>query len=194
MNYERLDQLTEQRTNECFNKHVLEEVNTTRTFKLSVPGEGRMMSCYITFTDEGIVINGDITPTGNGVCSVTGGYGIEWFSSPKAAGYLAEKFLHKKWCPREVIEILEDEDDWVQETIRDLDPDRFYHLSEQVEYIIDGLNDNMSEYEFIASMQELGFDMDDPPGYTYDVNEVAWLHSIQKKFAMEWEKLNDCNE
>jgi len=59
------------------------------------PGD-RSMSTLILFTPEGIVLQGDLTPERNGVCSALG-YGLPWFAGRLDSSYLAEKFLSEKW-------------------------------------------------------------------------------------------------
>lgn len=81
--------------------------------RLAEPGT-RDMSVQLTFTPEGIVIQGDFTPgNSNGVCSKAG-YGARWFSDDLSVDYLAEKFLQKQWTK-------EAASDWLQWRIDDLE-------------------------------------------------------------------------
>jgi hypothetical protein len=92
----------EYRYDETFKKHFLEQVLDTPKFKafyLKAPGLGRMESCLIMFSPEGINILGDLCPgndsRNSGVHAY--GYGLEWFAGNLSWSYLCEKFLSKEW-------------------------------------------------------------------------------------------------
>jgi hypothetical protein len=63
------------------------------------PGMGRMQSCLIMFSPEGINILGDLCPgndaRNSGVHAY--GYGLDWFAGHLSWSYLCEKFLSKEW-------------------------------------------------------------------------------------------------
>ena len=61
------------------------------SFYMKKPGD-RFMSTLLTFTPEGIVIQGDHKPEAHGACSC-GGYGLLWFIEDLAPDDLCEKFL-----------------------------------------------------------------------------------------------------
>lgn len=95
--------------NAMFEKHFLEQVLDTEKFKafyLKEPGMGRMQSCLILFTPEGIIICGDLCPgndpRNSGVHAF--GYGLTWFAGHLSSGYLCEKFLSKEWHKELAIE------------------------------------------------------------------------------------------
>ena len=68
-------------------------------YRLQIPGYGRMQSCMILFTPEGIVLCGDWCPNDNqGLCS-NYGYGLPWFVKKLGEQYLCEKFLRKEYRP-----------------------------------------------------------------------------------------------
>jgi len=76
-------------------------------YRLQIPGYGRMQSCMILFTPEGIVICGDWCPNDNqGLCS-NYGYGLSWFVKKLGEQYLCEKFLHKEYLPEHAREYVE---------------------------------------------------------------------------------------
>ncbi len=92
----------EYRYDEMFSKHVLEQVLDTPKFKafyLKEPGMGRMQSCLVMFSPEGINILGDLCPgndaRNSGVHAY--GYGLDWFVGQLSWSYLCEKFLSKEW-------------------------------------------------------------------------------------------------
>lgn len=68
-------------------------------YRLQIPNMGRMQSCMILFTPEGIVLCGDWCPNDNqGLCS-NYGYGLPWFIKKLGEQYLCEKFLRKEYRP-----------------------------------------------------------------------------------------------
>ena len=78
--------------------HQLTSVCATlavKSYRMATPNE-RAFSVLVTFTPEGIVLQGDITPTRYGTCSCTG-YGLDWFAKPMEEDYLAEKFLQERY-------------------------------------------------------------------------------------------------
>lgn len=94
---------------EMFAQHHLEQVLDTETFKafyLKETGMGRMQSCLILFTPEGINICGDLCPgndpRNSGVHAF--GYGLNWFAGELSWSYLCEKFLSKEWHKELAIE------------------------------------------------------------------------------------------
>jgi len=70
---------------------VLEDGGPVSSYRLARPGT-RMMCVQLTFTAEGICIQGDLTPQQNGTVSCLG-YGLHWFTRALGPQYLAEKFL-----------------------------------------------------------------------------------------------------
>jgi hypothetical protein len=89
--------------------HILEQVLDTPKFKafyLKEPGMGRMQSCLILFSPEGINILGDLCPgndtRNSGVHAY--GYGLDWFAGRLSWSYLCEKFLSKDWHKEVAIE------------------------------------------------------------------------------------------
>src|ERR1700744_5534707 len=96
----------EEHMRESLAGHILEphaDHEKVKAFYLRRPGDGRMMSCLILFTVEGIVIMGDLTPCHNGVISCLG-YGLGWFADRKSEDYLCEKFLRKEFVPKLALE------------------------------------------------------------------------------------------
>lgn len=92
----------EYRYEEHLKDHILEQVLDAEKFKafyLKNPKYGRMDSCLIMFTPEGIGILGDLCPgndsRNSGVHAY--GYGLEWFVGRLSWSYLCEKFLCKEW-------------------------------------------------------------------------------------------------
>lgn len=56
----------------------------------------RVMSIQLTFTQEGIALQGDLRLGHRGLCSDRG-YGVGWFGTHKSESYLCEKFLPTRW-------------------------------------------------------------------------------------------------
>jgi len=90
------------RYDEHLKDHYLEKVLDEPKFKafyLKKQGYGRMESCLIMFSPEGISIHGDLCP-GNDVRNSgvhAYGYGLEWFAGRLSWSYLCEKFLSQDW-------------------------------------------------------------------------------------------------
>jgi hypothetical protein len=155
---------------------VLPHKGAWASFYLRKPGEGRMMSCLITFTPEGIVLQGDLTPGRTGNVSVPG-YGLDWFAGQLSEDYLCEKFLERKWSSsltrRAIREtILEKRR---QGDIGKLDArmlwSEVHHLEDE---------DQQAFYDFITN--ELDGDGEDMR-MDYDKGEAGWLCAIQKRFS-----------
>lgn len=90
------------RYDEHLKDHYLEQVLDTPKFKafyLKRQGYGRMESCLLFFSPEGISIHGDLChgndSRNSGVHAY--GYGLEWFAGRLSWSYLCEKFLTKEW-------------------------------------------------------------------------------------------------
>lgn len=90
------------RYDDHFKDHVLTQVLDADKFKafyLKNPKYGRMESCMILFSPEGINILGDLCPgndpRNSGVHA--SGYGLDWFAGGLSSSYLCEKFLGKEW-------------------------------------------------------------------------------------------------
>lgn len=88
-----LDQYKRLLENHCIKCELMKD--NYQSYLLYQPGRGRIMSCLITFTPEGISITGDIAPLKNGVNSRPG-YGKGWFSGNLSVDYLREKFSDVK--------------------------------------------------------------------------------------------------
>lgn len=172
-----------------FTEHSLSEVTPkTRTFRLS-EGNKRCMSCLITFTPEGITISGDITPIGRGVTSSLG-YGIDWFASELSPDYLAEKFLERKFVPEIAAEEMKDPENWVQESLLDMEDDREQKIAELNDLINDVECGEVGPERLGDRLLDIGISpYDGLPGYCYHPNELAILVSIQRRFAALYKEI-----
>lgn len=142
--------------------------------------ETGIMRCLITFTPEGIVIQGDITPERNGSVSCIG-YGLDWFAGPLGETYLCQKFLTKRFCPELAIEELRDpEGQWRHEDYG-VGPDQHADLDD----ICDLLSYGEMDFGRMAdAMESAGLELDaETPGWGYDPTESRWLRAIQQTFA-----------
>ena len=161
--------------------HVLEQVLDTeafKAFKLRKPGDGRMMSTLITFTPEGIVIQGDLTPETNGTVSCYG-YGLKWFSGRLSEDYLCGKFLQMKFVP-EFVEPGFKRDIISKRRDGELTKDGARELWDSIRWMGEITPENV--YRFWAD--ELGHeDGEGCPGYGYEPGEAGWLCAIQQRFA-----------
>lgn len=172
------------------------------SFYLKDPSKGRMCSCLITFSPEGITITGDLTPERNGTCSVYG-KGIGWFSGTLSPRYLAEKFLVEKFTTEEAIRQLKDKNHW----LRDADYHSFENEKkelpklieelDQLIYFLDGsLKPEYDIYEFFTDHDICT--ADGIPGWNYLPREICLLSAIQIKFASLigdfWKQYNEKEE
>jgi len=157
----------------------------TQSFYLKIPGEGRMESCLVTFTPEGIVIHGDLTPCRNGVISCYG-KGINWFRGELSPCYLAEKFLEKGFHAKEAAKEMRDHQHWIHGdpeddlstplTAEDWEKE-VIELCDDLEY---GDCTHQDLYEWLSDRD---IDTDDIPGWTYNPRDVKLLSAIQERFA-----------
>lgn len=146
-----------------------------------------------TFNEEGIVIQGDIGlgEAQNGICS-RGGYGIEWFGSPKSEDYLCSKFLSKRW---QLEAAKEDLDRWIRDATSELaqarlegDPD----FTEDARKTLDHwkkLRDDVGDETTAAELYDAGSDLftdfwDYGIGMDYPLADAGWLCAIQQRFAV----------
>lgn len=192
--------------------HVFSEITSpsskVRSFYMRKP-KGSDYRVMLTFSPEGITIQGDMTPEKNGATS-SRGYDIEWFARQSGeTDYLGQKFLQAKWVAEHAAEHL----DWELEGSRASfdkknDPDgvRKEHFDklldpETVDETVasDEKNDDlarlmwiviaardlrhhsMDEHEFYNFIQDHNIEYEGHQ--SYDPNELAILCAIQRKFA-----------
>jgi hypothetical protein len=141
-------------------------------FQMARP-DTRVMLVQVSFSPEGIAIQGDLTPERNGSVSVFG-YDLNWFTKETPEGNLCEKFLTTKWVPSIAIAGLLDRDGPFQKANYKGD--------------IDEITDSIAAGEFGADethdvLTELNADWhDELPGYGYDPEEAGWLCIIHQTF------------
>jgi len=164
--YEKERESTLSRFRKDFKNHqltILAETENVLCVRIGRPNT-RINSTQITFTPEGIVIQGDWCPCGNGVCS-TFGYGKEWFAKSLSWSYLAEKFLAREFVPEAAVDFLQG-----------------YAENMRVEHLQEGCDDyRQAYYEFCQDL-----DIDDPGGYDYNITDICQLQVIQETFARLW--------
>jgi len=154
---------------------VLVETDKVQVYRLAKPGT-RIDSVQITFSPEGIAIQGDQCVAGNGVCS-SYGYGRGWFAGQLAPSYLAEKFFPTEWVPAllegNLRDAVADRDAW------GLTPAQIDDVLELLESN-DGLHqaEVMNALDWWDDIWELGIGRD--PNY------VRRLSAIQRAFAAKY--------
>lgn len=168
-------------------EHELFEITapdaTVRAFYLKKPGT-RIEATLITFTPEGIAVQGDQTPSTNGNVSALG-YGLAWFAGRKDPDYLAEKFLSKRWVWESARDHMHSLAEQYETNAKDEDgtvDDDAAKQAKECRRIIVELDARTSQHEFVEMLQEAGFDYDGE-GWDYDPREVALLSAIQRRFA-----------
>ena len=158
-----------------FSKHILEEYLRCTgcvMFSLKRPGT-RCMSTLITFTPEGIVLQGDLTPSHFGNVSAIG-YGEAWLRGNCSGSYLCEKFLTKRFVPEVFIKGVRDSQ-W---------QDDMEITKEQAESLASMADDGRQPCCIMDEARDIGIDeMECLPGYTYDPTEAEILIAIQKRFS-----------
>lgn len=148
-----------------------------QSYYLKKPG-GRCMSTLLTFTPEGIVLQGDLTPERNGSVSALG-YGLKWFLGELSEGYLCEKFLEKQWVPDLAAEELLDPDSgWLE----DLTEPQQAALCTTASWIREGDLDQRAAHDEIC--KAVGRYVDEMPGYGYVPHQATWLCAIQQRFRV----------
>lgn len=165
---------------ESLREHVLEQILDTEKFKafyIKQPGQGRMMSTLILFTPEGIVLQGDLTPSRNGNVSCLG-YGLSWFSSKLGEDYLCSKFLDRVFVAEHAVSNIRY---FILQERREgsLSKDRARELWDSCPRADEV--DARAASEFWTD--EMHMDGADCPFYTYEPGAAGWLCAIQQTFA-----------
>ena len=172
---------------ESLKNHVLvpllhSNVGEVRGFYLKPPGRTRMMSTLILFSPEGIVLQGDLTPSHHGDVS-SYGYGAQWFGGRLSEDYLCEKFLQKEFVPEKAYATFKER---ILSRRREGDQ---YMTKEKAREAYDANEEHGPGYEAWDSREfydcfcgEFGFDYDGD-GYGYNLAAAGWLCAIQQKFA-----------
>lgn len=159
-----------------FDKHrlILVSAGPITAFYLKDPEQGRMMSTLIVFTPEGIALMGDLVPERQATASPLG-YGIDWFAGHKSSGYLAEKFLTRKWSRKAAIDWLK----WYAENHDEADRPK-------IASVIQDFDDDFGPERFVELLDDNDLHSlcdDGVPGHTYSPLELGLLCAIQRKFS-----------
>lgn len=172
-------------------KHMLElqlvpvvETDNVKSYYMRKPGTG-LYRVLLTFTPEGICIQGDVTPECNGSVSCMG-YGLDWFLNRNGGKsldtYMCEKFLQRKWVPDLAADAMERPEYEFRRAATT--PEQIEGLDQLCEEIRDG---GVSAEGTYHSLEDLGFiDVADVPGFGYDPIEAGVLCAIQQRFAELW--------
>jgi hypothetical protein len=172
---------------DTFKDHTLvlnADTDHVKAWYLKSPEHGRLMSCLIVFTDEGIAIMGDLVPTQNGVIS-SYGYGVQWFTGHLSEDYLCEKFLAKEFVP-ELAEQSFKESLLYARRQGDLDKEESREAWDKIE----SLHDELGPDRFYALYWDTFDDSPDTCGYDYNPGDAGWLCAIQQKFSELYSKGN----
>lgn len=178
---------------ERLKNHVLTKVSEDpETYYLHEPGEDgemetRIMSTLIVFTQENIVVTGDLSPGRNGVISCLG-YGVEWFSGQLSGDYLASKFLDKVW---EADYAQRDLNAYIKERASDAWYDRDRDTIKKLKELRDFARESHwifeNGHEFHNQISEYIVDLwDYEMGIDYPSGDYEWLIAIQRQFAKKY--------
>ena len=170
--------------------HVLDVVASgpVTCVRMRKPGT-RIELVQLTFTPEGIAIQGDMCPELNGVCSCYG-YGLGWFVRQLSVRYLAEKFLRRQWVEetaREHVERLLE--DWRAD--EETDPTLIDDLAEAHE----DMGSDWSEHSYRDTIVEVLerhhiYEVEDVwPDHDYNRRDLFLLAAIQQRFReLFWQR------
>ena len=149
----------------CFTENV-------KCFLMRKPGT-RINSVQITFTPEGIAIQGDHCPGDNGVCSAFG-YGMEWFTRRLDRSYICEKFLRQRTITEKVQDDLDD-------MIRECDDGHVHGTHHVLSDLISRVSDDGLTSENMAAIEDSCL-FSDGIGMAYPIYDSAKLVAIQERF------------
>lgn len=184
-------------------KHVLTEIQSggpISAYQLHRPEYGRMESCLILETPEGIVIMGDFCPNRNHGCTSDYKYSLDWFAGELGIGYLLEKFgLEEKYQPELAAEGVKF---WLDEMLadEDLHPDWREWAEKEATRSFEEFCDILSSKEDLDDYftdDEWGVDAERMPSeiaesvhwldiveaYGPSLSDVRVLVAIQRRFA-----------
>jgi hypothetical protein len=170
--------------------HVLKNVvdeKDVRIFTMRRPGTG-MFRVQLTFTVEGIALQGDVTfgPQSHGISSALN-YDEHWFATyPKLTEeYLCEKFLRHEFVPRSAAEYMEDILQQQQE-----DEEEDYGITDEMIPGWRKLIENLKEDQHFTAerlfddLEELEYEHDGEGfGWDYNPEAAAMLCAVQQTFA-----------
>jgi len=151
------------------------ETDKVKCYRLAKPGT-RAYSVQITFTPEGIAIQGDLIISGYGVCS-TFGYGLDWFADRLNDDYLCEKFMQREFVAESAIDDL-------RYQLEDMTDDE----KAVAEELIDALGSSNGE-EARDDYASFCWTRDcEPSGCDYNIAARATLSAVQERFRELWTK------
>lgn len=165
---------------EALEHHALDEVtppgSPVRSFYLMDADFGMQGSTLLTFTPEGIIIQGDRRPGENGVVS-SKDYTLDWFCGDLAEPDVCEAFLQKAWQPTVAVE-----DARALLRTRTFDATTTLCLDLMLAQVEDGVLD---EAQLRERLLPYGFSRAevDAVGHDYPLGDAGWLCAIQQKFA-----------
>lgn len=162
---------------DAFSRHCLRRESSPpiESYRLFLPDHGRMESCLVVFSTEGIAIIGDYTPQRHGSVSAYG-YGVRWFAGRLAPGYLAEKFLSERFVPEIAAACLR------SEIGGEVFPEHRRKSYEDIAEILEA--GEVDAHWFFEQMADVAdHEVDDLPGWAYDPVELGILVAIQRRFA-----------
>lgn len=163
---------------EALAHHQLDELtppgSPVRSFRLWSPSLGETLSTLLTFTPEGIVVQGDLRPGEHGAMSGKE-CDLEWFEGARTEEEVCEAFLQETWQAEVAARDLR--------TLTSPDPAHARALevfASKVE--LSGLEDEASVRRTLIA---LGFSPSKygRVGYDYPLGDAGWLCAIQRRFA-----------
>lgn len=167
---------------------VLADTGPVLVVRLHRPGT-RIMSVQLTFTPEGIAIQGDFHPhptDGNqgGLCC-RDRKPPGWFAADLGWDYLASKFMSRQWCREAQADDLRGRIADLRHEAQDLDATEAQAVRDKadaLQRVLDEEDSWSSVYEYQDALDAIADERDDEPALVYPEPAAADLWAIQRKF------------
>lgn len=184
---------------------VVHQVPGVTVYRLGLPDTGLGSTKIIIISaplQEQIILAGDLHPgDGHGLVSAPG-YGLEWWSKPKGAEYLCEKFgLPQVYVREYAIQSLRSDMER-EEMNLESDPDddtvkRVSDIKAAIRAVEDADNGVWGHDEDPTRSAEAFYDWHidtfgtspDGEGWGYSPRDTGWLVAIQHRFAECWREM-----
>ena len=160
------------RMTDVLEAHLLEEVTQStspvRSFYLRPPSGGSRRATLLTFTPEGIAIQGDLCPGTDG--ALAKGFDLAWFEGDVSEEDLCDAFLKKGF---QLLAAARD-----LRTSRYAENSYLARLADLAEFgHVDEDHLRRALFEAGLSFQEV-----DQIGYDFPLDDAGWLCAIQRRF------------
>lgn len=170
---------------ELFEDHTITLIANGRVKSFYMHEGQRAGSVLLTFTPEGIAIQGDWVPGKYGMVSRES-KGLYWFGSEKNERYLCSKFLSEEFVRKRAIEFLRNHDE--DELPRKASMEDFERIADQLEAGAIGKD------AYGKKLMKLGYPAESIVGYDYPPSKASKLCAIQQAFSEKFQDWLEENE